>query len=149
AKPAKGGAVRRFSLPLIELGEKEQKVPSLDFKAVVETDAARLAEAIEDVDIVGESVSFVIDKKKFKISAAGDLRKAEIEIEAGDGATIDAKEMVKSKFSVEYLKKMMQGGKLADKVVLRLSQDYPIKLEYTAVDKLHLAFILAPRVDND
>ncbi|NJL43790.1 MAG: DNA polymerase sliding clamp, partial [Nitrosarchaeum sp.] len=62
---------------------------------------------------------------------------------------IDADALVRSKFSIEYLKKMIQGSKLAEKATVRLSQDYPIKIEFTEVNKLHLAFILAPRVDND
>lgn len=149
AKSAKGGSTRKFSLALIDLEEREQKVPSLEFKAKVSLAAERLNEAVEDADIVGESVSFAAEQKKLLISAAGDLRKADVEIAADKQTTIEASEKVKSKFSTEYLKKMIQGSKLADSVTLRLGENYPIKIEYTLVDKLQLAFILAPRVDND
>jgi hypothetical protein len=44
---------------------------------------------------------------------------------------------------------MIQGAKLADKAVVQFSKDYPLKLDYTVKDKMQLAFILAPRVDND
>lgn len=149
AKSSKGGSVRKFALPLIDLDDHEQKIPNLEFKAVVEMPSSRLSEAIEDVDIVGESVSFTVDKKKFTVSASGDLRKADVEISASEDTKIEAKDQVKSKFSIEYLKKMIQGSKLAGRATIKLSQDYPIKLEFTSVDQLHLAFILAPRVDND
>ena len=48
-----------------------------------------------------------------------------------------------------YPRKMIQGSKLADKAVVKFSNDYPLRLEYTVLNKMQLAFILAPRVDND
>ena len=55
----------------------------------------------------------------------------------------------KAKYSLEYLKKMISGSKLADKVSLQFNTDYPLKIQYTVLDKLSMSFILAPRVDND
>ena len=45
--------------------------------------------------------------------------------------------------------KMIQGGKLTDRVSLYFNTDYPLKLEYKVTDRLLMSFILAPRVDND
>ena len=44
---------------------------------------------------------------------------------------------------------MMQGAKLADMVQVKFSKDYPLKIEYIVQNKVELAFVLAPRVDND
>jgi hypothetical protein len=44
---------------------------------------------------------------------------------------------------------MMAAGKIADDVTIQFNKDYPLKLEYKAVDKIFLSFILAPRVEND
>ena len=44
---------------------------------------------------------------------------------------------------------MVNGSKLADQVDIYFNQDYPLKLEYKVIDKVLLAFILAPRVEND
>lgn len=145
----KGASKREFLLPLIEVEEKEQKVPSLKFQAKVTTDASVINDAIEDVDIIGESVAFVAAAKHFRISSSSDLSKADVEIPADERTAIDAKEETRSKYSIEYLKKMIQGAKLADKVAVSFSKDYPLQLDYTVKDKLQLLFILAPRVDND
>jgi len=147
----KGNTKRVFSLPIIELEEKEQKIPDLKFPITVSTSSSILNEAIEDVDIVAESVSFIIDGKNFIIEAAGDLSKANIEIKEDKVTKIvsDTKDKVKAKYSIEYLKKMMTGSKIADKVKIQFNRDYPLKLDYTAVDKIMLSFILAPRVENE
>jgi len=140
---------RTFSLPIIDIEEKQQKIPDLKFKATITTNSKVINEAIEDADIIAESVNFVVENQVMNISASGDLSKANITIKPDNDTKIISDEKVKSKFSIEYLKKMMQGSKLADKVVLQLGSDYPLKLEYKVLNKVQLSFILAPRVDND
>jgi proliferating cell nuclear antigen len=146
-----GNTTRTFYLPIIELEEKEQKIPSLNFPLSIKTDTTVLDEAIEDVSIVAESVQFICEAKKFTVVAEGDLSQAKIEI-PGDKNTVitkEGEEEVKAKYSIEYLKKMIQGSKLAADVYIRFNSDYPLKLEYKTTDKLMLSFILAPRVEND
>lgn len=140
---------RTFYLPLIDLEDKQQKIPQLTSKAIIEIDSSTLNDAIEDVDIVGESVVFKTEKGTFFISAAGDLRKADVEIQKDTSVKITTEGDQRSKYSVEYLKKMMQASKLASKVTIKFSDDYPLTLEYKEIDKLSMSFILAPRVDND
>jgi len=148
----KSNTVRVFSIPIIDLEEKEQKVPQLTFPVVIKTTAAMLNEAIEDADIVAESVTFMAEPGKFTIIAEGDLSKAKIELKQDDNTkiTVDSdEEKVKSKYSIEYLKKMINGSKIADEVIINFNKDYPLKLDYKSVDKVLLSFILAPRVEAD
>jgi proliferating cell nuclear antigen len=145
----KGTSTRTFHLPLIDVEEKEQRMPELKFTATITTDSNILNEAIEDADIVGESVNFIAEPKRFIVSATGDLNKANIDIDAGEGTKITATDKVKSKYSIEYLKKMIQGSKLSNKVKLQFARDYPLEIEYKETNKVQLLFVLAPRVDND
>ncbi len=147
----KGATVRSFSIPLLEMEDKEQKVPELNFPIVVETTSDVFAESIEDVSVVAESVTFLGEKNLLAVKAEGDLSKAFIEIKPDETTVIKtlSADKFKAKYSLEYLKKMVQGGKLADRVSLHFNTDYPLKLEYKVVDRLMLSFILAPRVDND
>jgi proliferating cell nuclear antigen len=147
----KGQNTRTFSLPIIELEEKEQKVPDLHFPVSISTTSANLSDAIEDVDIVAESVTFMVEPKSFTIQAEGDLSRAKIEIPKDDSTAITAetKEKVRSKYSIEYLKKMISGAKVAETVQIRFNKDYPLRLDFKEVDKVQLSFVLAPRVDND
>jgi proliferating cell nuclear antigen len=147
----KGSSTRTFSLPIIELEEKEQKVPSLNFPVSIVTTTDVLNDAVEDVDIVAESVSFMAEPKKLTIQAEGDLSKAHIEINESENTkiTTDGSDKVKSKYSIEYLKKMIAGSKIAGNVTIQFNKDYPLKLEFKEVDRILLSFILAPRVEND
>ena len=147
----RSSTTRTFNMPTIELEEKEQKVPDLKFPVSIRTSSSVLNEAIADVDVVGESVAFIAEPKKFTLQAEGDLSQAKIEIKEDEETKISTHtdEKVKAKYSIEYLKKMINGSKLSDEVVIQFSKDYPLKLEYKSVDKVMLSFILAPRVEND
>lgn len=147
----KGGSTRTFYLPIIDMEEKEQRVPELSFPVTVKTKTEILNDAIDDVAVVAESVSLIVEPKKMSVVAEGDLSKVKIEIPSGDNTIIvsDTQDTIKSKYSIEYLKKMMTASKLASNVTVQFNKDYPLKLEYKAVDKIFLSFILAPRVEND
>jgi proliferating cell nuclear antigen len=147
----KGTTVRTFSLPIIDIEEKEQKVPELKFPITIRSTSTMLNDAIEDADIVAEAVTFLAEPKKFTILAEGDLSNAKIEMHEGEDIKItsEGSVSVKAKYSIEYLKKMITGAKIADKVQIQFNKDYPLRIDYKVVDKLLLAFILAPRVEND
>jgi proliferating cell nuclear antigen len=142
-------SVRTFYLPIIDVEEKNQKIPDLKFGTMITMNSSDLNEAIEDVDIIGESVEFKCEEKKFSVSATGDLNKAIIDISADDNTKIVCKEKVKSKYSIEYLKKMIQSSKISSKVMIYFNKDYPLKLEYKELNKVDMSFILAPRVENE
>ena len=147
----RGNTTRTFYLPTIDLEEKQQRVPDLSFPVTITMDTGMLTEAIEDADVVAEAVVFEQEGDRFVISAEGDLSKARIEAKEGDDCKIksDIDGKVRAKYSVEYLKKMVAGGKLADNAKINFNADYPLKMEFTTVDKLSLSFILAPRVEQD
>lgn len=146
-----GTTKRTFSLPIIELEEREQRIPELSFPVTITATSSFLNDSIEDVDIIGESVTFMVDGKKFFITAESDLSEANISIPESEEVKIinDSGDKVKAKYSIEYLKKMMNAGKLVPNVKINFNKDYPLKLEYKIVDKIMISFILAPRVEGE
>tara|TARA_Y100000310_G_scaffold345306_1_gene463580 strand:+ start:6969 stop:7718 length:750 start_codon:yes stop_codon:yes gene_type:complete len=147
----KSKTTRTFSIALLDLDDRDQKVPDLKFPVAIEMPASTLSDAIEDVSVVAESVTFLADGNQLLVKARGDLSQALIEIKASDEVkiTVSDDEKHKAKYSLEYLKKMIAGSKLADNVSLQFHSDYPLKMQYTVLDRLAMSFILAPRVDND
>lgn len=141
---------RTFSLPIIDTEEKQQKIPDLKFPVMIQTASSILNDAIEDVGIVAESVTFLTEKNSFTVKAEGELSEAKVDFEENDDMKINSPpEKTRAKYSIEYLKKMISGGKLADKVVIQFNNNYPLRLDYKVIDKVLLSFILAPRVENE
>lgn len=147
----RGTSVRTFSLPIIEMDDREQREPSLNFSTTVTIPSSAFADAIADADIVAESVLLRAEPEMFSILAQGEQSHAQIDMKPSDTTKIKSstKVDVKSKYSIEYLKKMIATGKVADNVDINFSQDYPLRLDYRVVDRLSISFVLAPRIDND
>lgn len=146
-----GQTKRQFFLPIIDIDQEEQKIPDLKFQAELTLNSKILADAIDDVDIVSDSLIIEVDKEHLVIRGEGDLSQSETEIPAGEDVsiTLEGADKVKASYSVEYLKKMMNAAKISDKCKLKFGNDWPMKLEFNEVDKISLAFVLAPRFEYD
>jgi len=147
----KSDNVRTFNLALIDIEEKEQRVPNLNFNAVVETTSMVFDDAIQDADVVADAVILKALNDRFVIEGESNMSNVLAEINKDDETKINLKSSDQSisKYSIEYLKKIVKGGKLANKVKLQFGNDYPLRVDYLVEDKVNLGFILAPRVAND
>ncbi len=145
-----GTVKRKFTLPLIEL--EEQKVPELNLEFLGTAEVLRqvVEEGITNAAAVSDTVTFAMDEEKFMIIGEGDLSKAEIIAEKGTEAlvSLEVKEPARSKFSVDYLKKMVRGMKLGDLVRVSLGNDYPMELVVKSGELASLKYVLAPRVES-
>lgn len=139
---------RSFTLSLIDIDSEEKTVPQLEFNTRVEIDAYTLTEAIQDAAIVADACTFITKKKEevFIVEAKGNLNSARAEF-SSDEAKLQVQDC-KAKFSLQYLQKFMKSAKLAEKAILQFSTDYPCRLDFKNPN-LEIAFILAPRVENE
>ena len=145
-----GTSRRRFVVPLVEIREEEiPPIDQLEFKSSVKLRPDVLQSGVDDAEIIGDSVIFDVNPQRFGMMAEGDVSRAELELEKGNEALIELATgdgSVRSRYALDYLKKMMKAAKIADSVTIEYGQDYPMRLSFTAADKLKLNFILAPRV---
>jgi proliferating cell nuclear antigen len=138
---------REFNLTLIDLDKKDKPIPSLEFTTKVEMSSFDFIEAIEDCSIVADSCGFEASQNMFSISAKGSLNSARLTY-SSDEAYIESPNLAKSKYSLEYLQKMVKAGKVFEKIIINFSNDYPLRLDFVSPN-LSLGFILAPRVESE
>ncbi|MFH0711756.1 MAG: hypothetical protein V1889_01225 [archaeon] len=136
---------RVFGLSLIDVSSEDKEIPELNFGARVELNADDFAQAVEDASVVADSCSLVVKDGKFFVEGSGNLNSARAEF---SGDNIELFGAGRSKFSLEYLMKFIKAGKISGKVVVNLSDDYPLKLDFPG-ERMGIGFVLAPRVEND
>jgi proliferating cell nuclear antigen len=137
---------KEFNLALIEVEGEEKKMPNLEFVSKIEMNGADFAEAIEDSGVVADSCSFITEPEKFVIKAKGSLNSFKSEF-SPDQLSIVAQNAT-SKYSLEYLQKIVKATKITDKVTINFSDDYPLKLDFIT-PFIELSFVLAPRVETE
>jgi proliferating cell nuclear antigen len=147
----KGDSSKTFNLSLIDIDDTEQKIPDLKFNVKAEVPSQMFSESVEDMDIVAESVALVAEANKLTVESEGRFNAAHVEMVGNEGTVISMSkaDRVLSKYSIEYLKKIVKGAKLSDVAVIQFGDEYPLRVDYKVMDKLMLSFILAPRVDSD
>jgi|SRR3989344_828113 len=146
----KGDSLRTFNIALLEASYKEQRIPDLKFSGEIELNTSVFDEAIEDMEVVAESVSLTAENDKLIIEAEGRMNHARVEIPKDEDTSIVLSGgNVSARYSLEYLKKIIKASKLADTVKLNFDNEYPLRIEYKVLDKLNLITILAPRVQNE
>jgi len=145
-----GKAKRKFELSLLDIHAEKPPIDQLKFHGRIELKSEVMEESIADADIVSDSVVLQAAPDSFRMSAKGDTTSVEVDLKKGDEgvASIEVHDKIRARYPMEYLKKMIKAGKLSDTVVLEFGTDYPMRLSFTAVDKVSLKFILAPRVED-
>ena len=143
---------RRFVLPLLDLSQEEvPPIDQLEFAVSAELKPSVLQSGIADAEIVADSVLFEASPSRFGMRAEGDISSAQLELERGNASLIalTAEAEVKSRYPLDYLKKIVKAAKIAESVKLNWGQDYPMKLEFKSKDKVILNTVLAPRVSEE
>lgn len=143
---------RRFVVPVLDLSQEEvPPIDQLEFTSAIELKPEVLQSGIDDAEVVADSVLFEVGGNRFGMRGEGDISKTELELEKGNEALINIKTdgEVKSRYPLEYLKKMIKAAKISDSVKIQLGQDYPMKLSFKSGDKCSLCFVLAPRVSEE
>lgn len=146
-----GESNRKFAIPLIEVSRREMpEIEKLEFTASAELRSNILEQGINDADLIADSVIFDMSEDELKMLAKGNGSKTELVLEKGNDALLDlkAKEKVNSRYSLEYLKKMVKGSRLSDKAQISIGKDFPMKLQFLGQEAT-LSMILAPRVSEE
>ena len=144
-----GNSKRKFSIPLLDISEGEiPEVNQLEFQTEMKISASVLEEGVDDANIISDSIIFETHDKKFVMKTEGDSSSVEIEVDENGGLKEISGSDSRSRYALEYLKKMLSGGKISDVVSLKFGKDFPMKLVFQKPDKVSMSFILAPRVED-
>ncbi len=145
-----GRSSKEFLIPLLEKEGKDRKIPELEFNSIMEVDSNEFKEFVEDAAVVDDALVFETNGDTFLLKAGDAGSKLCIELKKGSDAlsNIDSKSNSKSIYSVEYLKKMAKSASLSNIVKMGFSSDYPLRLDFVALNKGQMSFVLAPRIEN-
>ena len=115
-----------------------------------EMDSKEFRDFIDDASIVSDAVTLKAAENLLLLTAGDTGRKVDIELKQGSDilVSMNIKEPASSIYSVEYLKKMAKAASFADSVTVNFSSDYPLRLDFKALDQAQMSFILAPRIEN-
>ncbi|MFQ6054624.1 MAG: hypothetical protein ACE5KE_00560 [Methanosarcinales archaeon] len=137
-----------FVIPLLNI-EKSNTLPpikELNFKSIVETKIKTIQKAIKNADILNDWLIFEIRDKSLILSNEDSVSKLEVLINSEE-LIYNNKEEAKSRYTLEYLKKIFKTKTFCELVKISFGTDYPAKFEFVG-DHIILNYILAPRIEE-
>ncbi len=146
-----GKTTRKFAIPIISVAKQEmQDLSRFKFENSAELDPSILKEGVENGSLLSDGISIKLSKDSLVLRSEGDSSYSQIKIDAGNPQlySLNCKEEVVGRYSIEYLSKMLKASKLSEKVKVEFNKDYPVHLEFMIKDKVKLGFILAPRIEE-
>jgi len=113
-------------------------------------DSKEFRDFIDDASIVSDAVALKAAENLLLLTAGDTGRKVDIELKQGSDilVSMNIKEPASSIYSVEYMKKMAKAASFADSVTVNFASDYPLRLDFKALNQAQMSFILAPRIEN-
>ncbi|MGC8676030.1 MAG: proliferating cell nuclear antigen (pcna) [Candidatus Micrarchaeia archaeon] len=146
---AGGKGKRRYKLQLIDIKNKDEKEPKVEFDANVEVDGEHLKNVLKDASLISSYISFKASKEQFAITAKGDSGELE-EVHDVDGSEvkkISASKDASAVFNLEFLENMVKSSQVGNSVVLELKTNQPLRLNYN-IGQATITYYLAPYVEE-
>jgi len=147
---AKGKGVRTFRIPLLTTTTDRIRTPSFTFKCRANILSDSFKATIDDAALFSDYLKMVFEQDTIIVSASsekGDLE-TKLTIEDGSIIKIEVDEPSAASYSIEYLDNIMAASKLSDIMVLQLSTNSPLNVQFMMEGDAKIQYYLAPRVEE-
>jgi proliferating cell nuclear antigen len=132
-------------------------IPDQKYQAVIKLPSSEFQRICRDLTMVGDAVQISATKDGVKFSATGELISSNIMVRPSAGAdekpeesiSIELEENVTQIFALRYLNSFAKATPLSSQVILSLSNDVPLVVEYIIEDIGYIRYYLAPRIEGE
>ncbi len=144
----KGKTMRKFVLPLLDLGGTLPKEPNIPFDATVGVYSNFLKDSLKDASIVSSHVVFKATPEAFYIEARGDKGEVNIVAEKSQDiiAELNVSQEARAMFPLGYLNDLVSSAESSSIVEIKLKTDAPLKMSYR-IGEGRVNYYVAPRIE--
>jgi proliferating cell nuclear antigen len=144
-----------FELKLMDIDSEQLGIPDTDYKCTVKMPSTEFQRIIRDLQVLGDTCAISCTKEGIKFSVTGDLGTGNVLIRSNATAEkeeeqviIDMQEPVDLTFALRYLNFFTKATQLGPTVIISMSPDVPVVVEYPIEDAGEVKFYLAPKIDE-
>ena len=138
-----------FEMKLMDIDSEHLGIPETEYKCLVKMPAAEFQRIVRDLSVLGDTCTIAVSKEGVRFSVAGDLGTGNIMRKQNTTAdkeeertTIDMEEPVELTFALQYLNNFTKATPLSATVILHMSKEVPLMVEYKIESQGHLRFYL-------
>ncbi|XP_070621973.1 proliferating cell nuclear antigen [Erythrolamprus reginae] len=147
--------VSDYEMKLMDLDVEQLGIPEQEYSCVVKMPSAEFARICRDLSHIGDAVVICCTKDGVKFSATGELGSGNVKLsqtsdvdKEDEAVSIEMNEPVQLTFALRYLNFFTKATPLSPTVILSMSADVPLVVEYKIADMGHLKYYLAPKIED-
>ncbi|CEF98408.1 Proliferating cell nuclear antigen,PCNA,N-terminal [Ostreococcus tauri] len=144
-----------FELKLMDIDSEHLGIPDTEYAVTIRMPSAEFKRICSDLATIGDTVAISVSKEGVKFSTTGDIGDANVTLRQNSEddkekmISIELGEPVNLTFALRYLNSFTKATPLSDQVVIRLSPQLPIVVQYVVVDVGYISYYLAPKIEDD
>ena len=143
-------------LKLMEIDSEQLAIPDTPYNCTVKMPSAEFQRIVRDLQVIGDTCTISCTKEGVRFSVQGNIGTGNILTRANaatdkeeDQVVIDMEEPVELTFALRYLNFFTKATPLSGSVVISMSPDIPVVVEYPIGEVGHIKFYLAPKIEED
>lgn len=145
-----------FELKLMDIDNEQLGIPDTPYKTTIKMPSGEFQRIIRDLQVLGDTCTISCTKEGIRFSVSGDLGTGNVLTRANsatdkeeDQVVIDMEEPVELNFALRYLNFFTKATPLSGSVIISMSPDVPIVIEYPIEESGHIKYYLAPKIDEE
>lgn len=144
-----------FELKLMDIDSEPLGIPDTTYKCTIRLPSTEFQRIIRDLQVLGDTCIISCTKEGVRFSVTGDLGTGNVLLRSNsaekeeDQVMIDMEEPVELNFALRYLNFFTKATSLGPSVILSMSPDVPIVVEYPIDDAGFIKYYLAPKIDEN
>mmetsp|Transcript_62443 Transcript_62443/g.92801 ORF Transcript_62443/g.92801 Transcript_62443/m.92801 type:complete len:172 (+) Transcript_62443:525-1040(+) len=143
-------------LKLMDIDSEQLGIPDTEYKATVKMPSGEFQRIVRDMQVLGDTCTISVTKEGVRFSVSGDLGTGNVLVRSNGVADkeeeqvlIDMDEPVELTFALRYLNFFTKATGLGPTVVISMSPEVPIVVEYPIEEVGHIKYYLAPKIDEN
>jgi len=145
-----------FELKLMDIDSEQLGIPDTDYKCTIKMPSSEFQRIIRDLQVLGDTCVISCTKEGVRFSVSGDLGTGNVLVRSNttpekeeDQVLIDMEEPVELTFALRYLNFFTKATSLGPSVIISMSPDVPVVVEYPIEESGHIKYYLAPKIDEN
>lgn len=144
-----------FQLNLLTLDAEALGIPDTEYPTSIKMSSTEFVRLCRELTQLAESVRVEVDANLATFSFSGKAGAGKIKMKKNnaekseDQIDIKCEEKVNSNYGLQYLNSFAKASSLSSHVVLYLSSQYPLMIEYEIENMGFVKFYLAPKMDDE
>lgn len=151
----KNDRIADFELKLMDIDSEPLGIPDTEYQCVIRMPSGEFQRIIRDLQVLGDTCVISCTKEGVRFQVSGDLGLGNVLLRTTSGekkeeeVDIQMEEPVELTFALRYLNFFTKATGLGPTVILSMSPDVPIVVEYPIEDSGHVKYYLAPKIDEN